>query len=260
MDLSSHVEAFTRYGSSYLTGDDVNDYHIQLKIDHSLRVLGNARTIIDGESIGGPAAQLGLLAALYHDIGRFPQYNKYGTYKDADSINHGRMGVLTLRELDLPKGVSKAEWHTIRTAVALHNVKSLNPNTPTDIATITNIVRDADKIDIYPIVLEHFAADTEAGRIVIHNLENEPARYSEEVLETVLAEKTCDYGLMRYANDFILVTTGWILSLNFSTSIRLFAESGLVEHAFSMMPKDYKIQALEDKVFNFMHYNSSLVP
>lgn len=260
MDLSSHVDAFKRFASSHLSGDAVHDYHIQLKIDHSLRVLENARTILDGENMDGRIARLGQLAALYHDIGRFPQYSKYGTYKDADSINHGRMGVLTLRELDLPEGVSENDWRIIRSAVALHNVKHLNQRTPSDLATITSVVRDADKVDIYPIILEHFSADSDTHRVVIHSLKNEPAKYSDEVLAAVLKEHTCDYGMMKYANDFILVTTGWILTLNFQTSIRLFAQSGLVEHAFSILPKSQKIQTLEDKVFKFMHYNSSLAP
>lgn len=256
MSLSRHVETFTAFASSHLTGDPEHDYHIQLKIDHSLRVLDNARAIIDGENVTGHTATLALLAALYHDIGRFPQYSRYGTFKDIDSTNHGRLGVLTLRELALPEGLSKQDLRAVRAAVALHNVKEIRPTTPVQLAVMVNIVRDADKLDIYPIILDHLGEDSDSKPVVIHSLEDDPDAYSDALFKAVLSQKTCDYSLMRYSNDFILLVTGWIFTLNFKTSIRLFAQSGLIEKAFSILPEDDKMQNLEEKVREFLHYNT----
>ena len=241
---------------SHLTGDPEHDYHIQLKIDHALRVLDNARAILDGEKITGHVATLTLLAALYHDIGRFPQYSRYGTFKDMDSINHGRLGVLTLRELNLPAGLSRKDLRAVRATVALHNVKEIRPTTPAPLAGMVNVVRDADKLDIYPIVLDHLGKNSDSKPVVIHSLEDNPEAYSDAVFEAVVSQITCDYSLMRYSNDFILLITGWLFTLNFKTSIRLFAQSGLVEEAFSILPKDDKIKKLEEKIFTFMRYNN----
>jgi putative nucleotidyltransferase with HDIG domain len=260
MNLSRHIETFTAFAAQHLTGDQKNDYLIQLKIDHSLRVLDNARAILDGENITGHSACLTRLAALYHDIGRFPQYARYGTYKDADSTNHGRLGVLTLRELDLPGKLTDRDWRTIRAAVALHNVKDIRSGLSDPLSTMLNTVRDADKIDIYEVILDHLGENSETKPVLIHSLENNPDRYSETVYNMVFSEKTCDYNLMRYTNDFILLITGWIFTLNFTASVHLFVQKNLVERAFSILPKNDKIQSLENKVLKFMHYKTLSTP
>jgi len=260
MHLSHHVETFTAFASNHLTGNQKDDYLIQLKIDHSLRVLDNARAILDGENITGHTATLTLLAALYHDIGRFPQYAKYGTFKDEDSTNHGRLGVLALREMKLPGGLTTQDWRIIRAAVALHNVKDIRTGISDPLATMVNTVRDADKLDIYAIILDHLGEESDSKPVIIHSLEDNPERYSETVYEVVFSEKSCDYHLMRYANDFILLVTGWLFNLSFTTSIQLFAQRELIEQAFSLLPKDNKIQALENKVLNLMHYKSLSPP
>jgi len=260
MPLSRHIETFTAYASSHLTGDQEHDYHIQLKIDHSLRVLDNARAILEGENVTGHTATLTSLAALYHDIGRFPQYTEYGTFKDVDSTNHGRLGVLTLRKIDLPKGLTDKDWRAIRTTVALHNVKEIRSETPASLTAMANTVRDADKLDIYSIILDHLGDNSDSKPVVIHSLEDRPHKYSQVVFDTVLSGRSCDYHLMRYTNDFILLITGWLFNLGFRTSVQLFAQSGLVEQAFSILPKDDKIQSLEEKVLKFMHYKTHSAP
>lgn len=258
MPLLHHVEEFTQFAASHLNGDQINDYHIQLKIDHTLRVLDNARAIVEGEHITGHVAELALFASLYHDIGRFPQFRDYGTFKDTDSRNHGRLGVLTLRELDLPQGISTNDWKTIRSAVGLHNVKKLNPRMSTDLATITKVVRDADKIDIYPVLIHHMDKTRNATKIVLHDLEDDPEKHSDAVLEAVMAEQVIDYSTLKYANDFMLLVTGWIFALNYITSVGLFARNDTVEKAFSLLPKDEKIQKFKEKILTFIHYNHSL--
>ena len=260
MLLSPHVEKLTDFASSHLTGIPAHDYHIQLKIDHTLRVLANTQAILDGEKITGHIAQLSLLSALYHDIGRFPQYARYGTFKDVDSTNHGRLGVLTLRDLDLPTGVTEHDWRAIRTTVALHNVKEINPNMSDRLTTMVNIVRDADKLDINQIILDHLGKNSDSKPVVIMSLEDNPNKYSQAVYDEVFSQRTCDYSLMHYCNDFILLSIGWLFTLNFKTTIRLFAQNGLIEEAFSVLPKDDKIQSLKDKALTFIRYNNLSSP
>ena len=114
MDLDRHIATFTAFADGHLTGKEDFDYYIRLKRDHSLRVLENGCDIVRNEGISGEAGELASLASLYHDIGRFPQFARYNTYKDADSKHHGRLGVLTLRGLDLPDDVAPEQWSLIR--------------------------------------------------------------------------------------------------------------------------------------------------
>lgn len=256
MDLARHVKTFTDFASGHLTSDESHDYNIRLKIDHSLRVLENGQAIVQRESIRGRTATLTTLACLYHDIGRFPQFARYNTYRDPDSVHHGRMGVLTLREIETPDDIGAADWKIIRAAVGLHNAKALNPATKGVLRTVVDVVRDADRIDIYAVILQHLSMTDNPQRVVIHSLEEHPDKFSEAVYETVLAGGDCDYASLRYSNDFILLLIGWLFTLTYSTSALLLKKRGLLAKAFSLLPQTDRIRALEDKANRFMHYKT----
>ena len=256
MDLDRHIETLTAFADTHLNGSEENDYNIRLKREHSLRVLKNGRDIVENESISGRTAELALLASLYHDIGRFPQFARYGTYKDANSVHHGRMGILTLRELQLPGGVAPEEWRLIRAAVGLHNAKTVNPATNGVLRTLVDVVRDADKIDIFAVILDHLDITDNPQNVVIHGLEEHPTRYSAPVYETVFSGAACDYGSLQYSNDFILLLIGWLSSLVFPTSLAMLSRRGMVDKAFSLLPADGQIKALEEKTHAFMHYKN----
>nr|WP_321257453.1 HD domain-containing protein [uncultured Pseudodesulfovibrio sp.] len=260
MPLSDHQASLTAFANSHLNGEMDHDYHIRLKLEHSLRVYKNAKTIIADEGIPGHIANMATLAALFHDIGRFPQYSIYGTFKDAESINHGRLGVLTLRNLKLPYATPRKELRLIRAAIGLHNIKILRDTTPQPLATIANIVRDADKIDIFSVILDHLGPQAESKPVVIHSLIQDPTKYSDDVYQATLAGEIGDYNLLRYSNDFILLLIGWLFVLHYPTSVRLLAELGLIDQAFLILPKDNKIQALKEKSHIFMRYKNTRTP
>ena len=54
-----------------------------------------------------------MVAALFHDIGRFEQFKHYGTYVDRDSLNHASHGVRVLKELELLDDFSRAQKKNI---------------------------------------------------------------------------------------------------------------------------------------------------
>lgn len=252
MSLSTHKQLVHDFAESHLTGEENNDYHIRLKLDHSMRVLDNGLEIIASEGLDGRTADLATMAALYHDIGRFPQFARYKTFKDMDSVNHGRMGVLTLRTLDLPGGYTAHEWGLIRAAVGLHNAKEVNPRLRDPLSTMVKVTRDADKVDIFAVILDHLSQPHSADRRVIHQLEEHPTKYTPAVYAAVLSGASCDYALLRYDKDFLLLLTGWLFSLEYGTSARLLMERDLVTRTFGLLPKNDEITALEDKVLGHL--------
>lgn len=254
MSFDQHIEALTDFATGHLTGDEAVDRQLRVKLTHSLKVLDNANAIIEGESITGRNGELCRLAALYHDIGRFPQFAKYKTFNDRESTNHARLGVLTLRDLSLPGSLSPDEWRTVRFAVAQHNVKTIRPTLPDSLATPTQVVRDADKVDIFRVMIEHFSGEN-PDPVVTHGFDDIPDRYSEEIYASVLEQRIGDYRHITCANDFKLLIIGWIYGLHFPTSIKLLFHNGSIDHIFSFLPNDEKIQALATNVNEFIRYN-----
>ncbi|WP_338667071.1 HD domain-containing protein [Pseudodesulfovibrio methanolicus] len=252
MCLSAHKKLLREFAERHLTGEAKNDYHIRLKLDHSMRVLDNGLEIIGNEGITGRDGELAAMACLYHDIGRFPQFARWGTFKDVDSVNHGRMGVLALRGLDLPGGFTEAEWRLIKAAVGLHNAKNVNPRIKAPVAAMVKVTRDADKIDIFAVILDHLSHPDSPDKEVILQLEKHPTRYTPAVFEAIMSDGSCDYGLLKYDKDFLLLLTGWLFSLNYGTSARLLRERGLVARTFELLPGTDEIKRLEEKVLRHL--------
>jgi putative nucleotidyltransferase with HDIG domain len=256
MQLDSHIKTLTDFANNHLDGSD-DDQFIELKLEHSLKVLENAEQIIVGEGMTGDEADLCRLAALYHDIGRFPQFKKYKTFRDRESVNHARLGVLTLRSLPLPGALPAGHWKIVRLAVAMHNAKAIRPTAPAALITPVMVVRDADKLDIFRVILEHFANDPPPNSAVTHGLMSDPDEYTEAVYQAVMNAGMCDYRDMRYVNDFKLLLISWLYSMRYATSLSLAKARNYPERIFSLLPNDDRIMQLKNTIIPLLHYKDS---
>lgn len=254
IELSQHISVLTDFAHAHFTGDEQDDDLIRLKLDHSLHVHETAEDIIRLENITGKIADHCRLAALYHDIGRFPQFAQYRTFNDRESINHGRMGVRTLRPMSLPGALTQQDWRIIRLAVGQHNIKSIKSSLPEPYATPVKLVRDADKIDIFRVMVDHFSSDDPEPKITFGH-EDLPGYYTQSVYDSVLNGEKGDYSFIQCENDFKLLILGWLPYLHFPASIRILAKSGHINDMFSFLPKDEKIESLREKIDIFLHYN-----
>lgn len=254
MDLAAHKEALKAFARSHLTGDATNDHFINLKLEHSLHVHQNALQIVKGEGFSDRNARVCHLASLYHDIGRFPQFARFGTFNDRESINHGRMGVLTTREQQLFTDMSPEDMRLVRIAIGQHNLKTIRDDIPEPYATPVKLVRDADKVDIFRIMVAHFSGEN-PDPVVTHGYEDIPGKYTPEIFQSVMNDEPGDYSLIQYANDFKLVLIGWLKDLNYRTSLDIINERQDVARLFSFLPDDDNIKSLEEKTKVFIRYN-----
>lgn len=81
--------AFAQYVHKY----DAEDEKILLKIRHTYRVAEISERIAVGLGLSAYDTDLAWLIGMLHDIGRFEQLKQYGTFVDADSIDHAHFGV-----------------------------------------------------------------------------------------------------------------------------------------------------------------------
>ena len=76
-------ETFREYTDAY----DATDEKIKLKIDHTYRVAELCERIAKAERMEKTEVDLAWLLGMLHDVGRFEQLRRYGTFSDADSID-----------------------------------------------------------------------------------------------------------------------------------------------------------------------------
>ena len=99
------LAAFQEYTDRYDSSRDM----IRLKIEHTYRVCGLCQQIARSLDLPEEEVDIAWLTGLLHDVGRFEQQRVYGTFTDADSIDHAKYGVRSgKRNTDLLPEVKKA--------------------------------------------------------------------------------------------------------------------------------------------------------
>lgn len=82
------INAFAEYVRNY----DPSDEKIKLKIDHTYRVAGLCQRIAESLSLSEPDVDIAWLLGMLHDIGRFEQIRRFGTFNDVQSVDHAEFG------------------------------------------------------------------------------------------------------------------------------------------------------------------------
>ena len=93
MDLSNRAARwFTDYTDGFKTEDAYIKQNIDLKIEHTEKVVSEAVSL--AETLEWPQSEVCLagLIARFHDLARFEQFFQFQTFKDRDSRDHGDWG------------------------------------------------------------------------------------------------------------------------------------------------------------------------
>ena len=146
LDRRRARQAFAAYAARY----DADDPKVKLKIDHTYRVAALCERIAASLDLPPAERDLAWLCGLLHDIGRFEQLRRYGTFNDAQSIDHAAMSARVLFDeghiaeyLD-----DRTQDEMLRTAVAWHSAYRLPDGLDARTLQFCQILRDADKVDI----------------------------------------------------------------------------------------------------------------
>jgi hypothetical protein len=216
---------FDEYVGRFRADDGRLPPMLQLKLDHTRHVVANAETIMDAEGWPSARRRLGHASALLHDVGRFPQLTVYGTFDDHRSVNHAACGCETLVHEGALTHLPHADRAAILAAVRHHNAKHLPLDLGADTTTLTHLVRDADKLDIFRVFENAVTSgDLDSNPEIAWNLDV-AGPPSDTVLARVEAGESVDYREVRTLCDFVLIQISWIQSqLHFRSTLRLALE------------------------------------
>ena len=176
---------------AYTAGYDPDNNMIRHKIEHTFRVAGNCERIARSLGMGEDSADFAWFSGLLHDIGRFEQVRRYGTFLDSVSVDHAEFGADLLFREDLishfPVENLTGEWRCIlETAIRLHNKLRLPEELSARMQCFCDLLRDADKADIFRLVTD-LPFEERIGTGIGLFQESEEA--SEEVMNCVLSHR-----------------------------------------------------------------------
>ncbi|MDQ7031240.1 MAG: HD domain-containing protein [Desulfonauticus sp.] len=251
LTIAPYLSWFQQYTKKFYTSDKLEQRHIFLKEEHSLRVYDNALNIVKVEKCSEKLKFCVEFASLFHDLGRFEQYKRYKTFKDSESVNHAVLGYNILTSQDFWKDLPEEFKKYIGIAILMHNRLHVSHKFPENISFVIKVVRDADKLDIFRVILEHLLNSQDNEVITLH-LEDDKQKISPEIIADLEAGKLVDYNKMRYVNDFKLLLASWVYDFNFAYTYKTVLEQGYLEKLFSLLPNRLEVRKIESRLTCFL--------
>ena len=250
-DLDYFKRWFKRYVAQYheLSGDGVKP--ILLKEQHTKRTCIEIVLVGRKSSLSDEDLLLAETAALFHDIGRFPQWKRYATFIDSASADHALLGLDVVSRYKILAGLPPEEQELISEAIRQHNLRELPTNLSQRQYLFSGLLRDADKLDIWGLVISELEGrgnllETLAGYIPISD------SFSRDIVAELMEGKVPDFSSVRNRNDMILLRLGWVFDLNFATSCRLVLERNYVERLCVHLPVRSELQEVKEYLISYL--------
>ncbi len=235
MDRAKAAKIFDTYVSNY----DRDNPKIFLKALHSYKVAEISARIaqsLDRDQLVDFAWLLGLL----HDIGRFEQVRTYNTFIDSQSVDHAELGadilfrdglISSFPTETLPEGWQK----TAETAIRQHNKLALPKGLDGYTKTLSNILRDADKVDIFRVLVEIPYAERNGGRAPIGSGESD---LSPEVMKCVKQHRCVPSNVRKTVFDSRVSHCCLAFELVYEESRKIAKEQGYLKKLLTMQDGD----------------------
>ncbi|KPJ99031.1 MAG: hypothetical protein AMK71_10365 [Nitrospira bacterium SG8_35_4] len=242
-DLRSMKKWFSEYTSSFYSDNEEDRKNIALKIGHTRNVCLNMIEIAKSLALDDNSSRLAETAALFHDIGRFPQYAEYKTFRDADSKNHGLLGARTLMRENVIQGLPRNEQKLILNTVKFHNAYAIPSKQGSEEIFFLKMIRDADKIDIFRVFIEYYESPAEQRASATAFGVPDTPEYSRAMLSCLARKQIAPYSQIKTENDFKLMKLSWVYDLHFDESIRLIQNKNYIDILIHNVPQTEEIQS-----------------
>jgi len=235
-DLHYLKKWFSDYTGSFLGSNEDDNRNHRLKAEHTQNVCANIREIAKSLPLPFEKIILAESIALFHDIGRFPQYKKYKTFQDGKSVNHGLLGARTLEEENVLNHLAEAERDLIFNSVKFHNVFQMPDFKDEELMLFLKLIRDSDKLDILRVFINFYESpEEERASATAFRLPDTP-EYSKEILERIYNKQKVSYESLKTVNDFRLMNLSWGYAMNFKASYMLLKERDYLIRVLKHLP------------------------
>ena len=240
MDNNKALQQLTTWFEDYVDGFSSDDPDVQKNVDlkknHTFRVRDAILDIGSNINLSEEDICIAEACAILHDIGRFEQHRKYGTFSDSKSINHAALGVRIIRKYNVLKDFSSAAEKIIIRSVGCHNMSAVPEKNNRDWIQFLKLLRDADKIDILYVITEYYNNYESGSNKVLELHLPDTGIISDAVYDPLAKGQIALVKDLRSLNDFKLYQMGWVYDLNFLRSLQIIKERGYIEMIRNALP------------------------
>ena len=232
MDLEYAKEAFEKFVLKYDL--DNNKKPLKGKYIHTYKVIELMNELALSLKLSQEETDLAVLIALLHDIGRFPQYEKYKTFRDKNSVDHANLSVDYLfRDNHIRDFIKDDKYDpVIKNAILNHNKLELIKETDDLFA---KMIRDVDKIDIFRVY-----------SVREDSLVFDVNQITTEVLDSFKIEEPIKYDLIKTKTDVTILTLGFVFDFYFNESFEILVKS----NNFEMFLESIEVKKGSEELFD----------
>lgn len=239
------------YFAEYVAPYDISDEKIKLKVIHTYKVCDLCESIAKSIGLSENDIDIAWLTGLLHDVGRFEQVRRYGTFSDALSIDHAQFGAdLLFKDGLIRKFVADDSEDTLlETAIRQHSGFRVDDKLDARTLTFCHILRDADKVDIMRVNVESPLED-------IYNVTTDELMNSAitpEVLQSFYEEHAVLRALKRTPIDNLVGHISLTYELVYPLSLQLAKEQGFLDKMLGFKSANPQTLAEFAKMTDYMH-------
>jgi len=246
---------FDDYVAGFYGDDETVNANIQLKDDHSHRTCKEMLYLADELDLDENQKLISETIALLHDVGRFEQFVKYRMYSDAKSVDHCLLGLEVLEKNRVLDEVDLQEKLLIQKAIECHGRKELPLDLDDQSLLFSKLIRDADKLDAYYVLLKYYKQYRENPQSFKLGMEllDEPG-YSAGVINELLSGRCLDNRKVRKLNDLKLSLLSWVYDVNFTSTLKRIKQCGYLEELIGFLPADEDIERVREKILEYVDF------
>ena len=229
MDIEHAKKAFERYLDQY----DREDDKIKLKIVHTYGVVRCMNQITKKMGLSKEERKLAELIALLHDIGRFEQLKRFGSFEPG-LMDHAAYGAEILFEEGMIREFIEDSRYDeiIRMAIEKHSAYKLIGISDPCALLHAKLIRDADKLDNCRVKLE----DAVETMLDVSAEEVGKQQISPEVLAQVYQKTSIDNKTRNTKMDYWVSYVAYFFDINFPETLEIIHEHQYVDRIIRRIP------------------------
>ena len=216
--------------------DPLHQRSLDMKAAHTFRVCAAIDRIAAGLGLAENDRRIAAVTALFHDLGRFPQYQKYRTFRDPDSENHAKLSIWELNRHRVLQPLDFSERQIIRRAIFFHNRLRIPENLDPQTLLHCRLIRDADKVDILRVMAEHFQMEESMRNPVITLGLGTDTLIREEVYRLLFEGRAMSYAKLKTTNEFKVLQMSWVFDINFQPTFEILKERNDIGKIAATLP------------------------
>ena len=224
--------------ADYVNGYDLSIGQNALKVKHTCKVAEISEQIAKEQDLSPLDVDLAWLIGLLHDIARFEQNKRFGTFNDLKSVDHANLGAeILFSDGKIRDFINETDYdYIIEKAIRFHNKYRVETGLDDRTKMFCNIIRDADKLDIFRVNLESSKEDV----YEVSEEDFKKAEFSNAVFESFFNEKVVFKQLKKNAVDGLACHLSLVYELIYPASVKIAVEQGCVEQMMNFKSENSK--------------------